>query len=85
MSAQRLEAFLAQLFVDQAARQRFLASPRAAAEQAGLSARDCAALEQIDLVGLEFAADSFAKKRAVQTKRQPTSIFSRLGQRLGGS
>ncbi|MSP38649.1 MAG: hypothetical protein EXR70_09185 [Deltaproteobacteria bacterium] len=64
MSPQRLEAFLAQLYVDELARQRFLDNPRGAAMDAGLSEADCIALETIDLVGLELASDSYAKKRA---------------------
>lgn len=77
MSAQRLEAFLAQLYVDAAARQRFLTDPHAAAANAGLSEADCTALERIDLIGLELAADSFAKKRAGQTKLRSSSRLSR--------
>ncbi|HEX2930159.1 MAG TPA: hypothetical protein VHV54_10620 [Candidatus Binatia bacterium] len=64
MSAQRLEAFLARLYVDAQARSRFLADPRREALNAGLVENDCAALENIDLVGLELASHSFAKKRA---------------------
>ncbi len=77
MSAQRLEAFLAQLYVDVEARQRFLTDPRGEATNAGLSAQDCAALEQIDRVGLELAADGFAKKRAGQAVRKSPGPLSR--------
>ena len=77
MSAARLEAFLAQLYVDETARQRFLANPHGEAANAGLSAQDCSALEHIDLVGLEFAADSFTKKRSGQAVRNSTSRLSR--------
>ncbi len=77
MSAQRLEAFLAQLYVDAGMRQRFLADPSGEAIKARLSDQDCAALEHIDLVGLEFAADSFAKKRAGQTNRNSPGRLSR--------
>ena len=70
MSAERLEAFLAQLYADEVTRQRFLANPRVEATKAGLSEQDCAALEHIDLVGLELAADSFAKKRTGQLTRK---------------
>ena len=69
MSAARLEAFLAQLYVDEQARQRFLSNPHDEAANAGLSEQDCTALANIDLVGLEFAADSFARKRAALTTK----------------
>lgn len=84
MSAERLEAFLARLYVDGPARQRFLADPKGEASNAGLSQQDCAALEKIDRVGLEFAADSLAKKHAALNNRKPASLISRLRQRLGG-
>ena len=64
MSAQKLEAFLARLYVDDNARARFLADPAREASNAGLTTDDCEALENIDLLGLEFAAASFASKRA---------------------
>ena len=64
MSAQKLEEFLARLYVDDQARARFLADPAREASNAGLTVVDCAALQNIDLVGLELAAESFARKRA---------------------
>jgi len=77
MSAERLEAFLALLYVDEQSRQRFLSDPRGEAANAGLNEQDCTALENIDLVGLELAADSFAKKRACQAPRKSPLPFSR--------
>lgn len=77
MSAQKLEAFLARLYVDVEARRRFLSDRRGEAINAGLSAQDCADLEGIDLVGLELAADSFAKKRAGQPIRKSPGPLSR--------
>ena len=62
-SANQLEAFLARLYVDPVARASFKSNPRAEAEKAGLSDEQCAALEQLDWMGLEMAARSFAKKR----------------------
>lgn len=82
MSAQRLEAFLARLYVDAAARQRFLADPHGEAANAGLSDRDCAALENIDMVGLELAADSFSKKRAAAVQRHSPNRLSRWFRRI---
>ena len=64
MSSPAFEAFLARLYTDARFRRRFLAAPRAAAERAGLSPAECAALERIDREGLEMAARSFAAKRA---------------------
>ncbi len=63
MSARDLEAFLARLYVDAAARARFAADPQAEAQRAGLSEEECASLKTIDWVGLEMAAQSFARKR----------------------
>ena len=73
MSAARLEAFLAQLYVDEQARRRFLSNPHDEAANAGLSEQDCTALANIDLVGLEFAADSLAQeaRRSGSEKNHP--------------
>jgi hypothetical protein len=57
------EAFLAKIYVDADARKRFLDDPRKAAQLAGLNETEFAALAAIDLAGLEFASDSFARKR----------------------
>jgi hypothetical protein len=77
MNAERFEAYLAKLYVDDKARSRFLADPRAEARTAGLTAEQCLALESIDIVGLQLAADSFAKKRAAQASRKNTSRLAR--------
>jgi hypothetical protein len=82
MSAQKFEAFLAKLYVDDNARSRFLADPRREASNAGLTEEDCTALEKIDLVGLELAAASFARKRASGPWRQPGSKLTRWLQRI---
>ena len=63
MSSPRLEAFLARLYVDAAARRRFLADPAGTAREAGLDDGQADALATIDRVGLELAARSFAAKR----------------------
>src|SRR6202021_1973836 len=55
-SSTQLEAFLARLYVDPEARANFKASPRAEAQKAGLSEDHCAALENLDWIGLEMAA-----------------------------
>ena len=77
MSAQKLELFLTKLYVDDQARSRFLANPRREALNAGLNEEDCAALEKIDFVGLELAADSFARKRASSPPRKAVANFTR--------
>jgi hypothetical protein len=70
MSAEdeRLEALLARLYVDPAARARFLADPEAEARRAGV-----APLGPVDLVGLELAAASVAGKRGRGAGRRRTS------------
>ena len=70
MSSTRLEAFLARLYVDSEARASFKANPRAEAKKAGLSDEQSTALENLDCIGLQMAACSFAKKR--QLKRRPS-------------
>jgi len=64
MTTPRFEHFLAQLYVDEEARRRFVSDPRAAAAAAGLDAGEINALEKVDLTGLELAARSYAFKRA---------------------
>lgn len=73
MSTPRLEAFLAKIYVDEDARRRFLADPRGEALRAGLNDADVAALETMDLVGLELTVRSLTHKRAGRRK----SIFRR--------
>ena len=63
MSAGNFEAFLARIYVDPDARARFLADPHSEAQKAGLTEVEREALVNIDRVGLEFAAQSFARKR----------------------
>ena len=57
------ESFLARLYVERPARERFLADPHGEAAAAGLTADEIAAAVGIDRVGLELAAASFAHKR----------------------
>jgi hypothetical protein len=77
MSAQKFEAFLAKLYVDDQARSLFVADPKGEALNAALTEDDCAALERIDLIGLELAAHSFAAKRASSPPRKPVSNLTR--------
>jgi hypothetical protein len=70
MTSTQFEAFLARLYVDADARRSLKANPRAESKKAGLSDEQCTALENLDWIGLEMAARSFAKKR--QSKRRPS-------------
>ena len=63
MSAVRVEAFLARLYVDAEARRRFVADPRGCARQAGLAEADVDSLATLDPIGLELASRSFESKR----------------------
>jgi hypothetical protein len=63
MSTARFETFLARIYVDAEARTRFLADPRGEAMRAGLAEQEVTALEKIDRVGLELAAQSLQHKR----------------------
>ena len=57
------EQFLARLYVDDALRARFLADPVGEGVRAGLDRETAERLAEIDRVGLELAAESFARKR----------------------
>lgn len=59
-----LEAFLARLYVDDALRAAFLADPTRVLGEMHLDPALSAELLAIDRVGLELAAESFARKRA---------------------
>ena len=63
MSASTVEAFLARIYVDPQARERFLDNPVAEAARAGLSPDEIEAVKQIDQVGLELFATSLERKR----------------------
>jgi len=63
MSA-RLEAFLARIYVETEARERFLADPRTEAVAAKLDADEIEAVVNIDRVGLRMVAESLRRKRA---------------------
>ena len=66
MSTSLLEAFLARIYVDAQARERFLSEPAAEALKAGLSQDEIEAVKQIDQVGLELFAVSLERKRQRQ-------------------
>ena len=77
MSAVTFEAFLARIYVDAEAREQFLADPRGEARSAGLTDEESEALANIDRVGLELAANSFARKRATQENNKQKGKPSR--------
>lgn len=64
----RIEAVMARLFVDAAARARFLADPDGEAARAGLDAEAREAVRRVDRPGLELAAISFARKRQARDR-----------------
>ena len=64
MSSPALEAFLARLYADAAALERFLADSPAALTDADLAPDDRAALLAIDRSGLVMAARSYRAKRS---------------------
>jgi hypothetical protein len=68
MSAAALETFLARLYTDAGLRAQFLAAPGAVARRAGLDEAQVRAMEAIDRVGLELAADSYARKRDAHSR-----------------
>ncbi len=63
MSASLFEAFLAQLYVDESARAKFLADPHGEAIKAGLTTPEVEAVARIDRVGLEMLTKSLERKR----------------------
>ena len=58
-----LESFLARIYVDELARNKFLANPREEAARAGLQPNEIESMMNIDLVGLELFVSSLARKR----------------------
>ena len=63
MSESRLEVFLARIYVDQTAREKFLADPRGEAMRAGLAPHEIDDVANIDRDGLELLAHSLEHKR----------------------
>jgi hypothetical protein len=63
VSVSKLETFLARIYVDRLARERFLNNPSEEAADAGLSLEEIDAVKEIDQVGLELFVDSLERKR----------------------
>jgi hypothetical protein len=70
VSVSIVEAFLARIYVDAKARERFLSDPTAEARAAGLSPDEVEAVTQIDQVGLALFADSLERKRQRQCAKR---------------
>jgi hypothetical protein len=70
VSASIVEAFLARIYVDAQARERFLSNPTAEARAAGLSPEEVDAVTQIDQVGLELFAVSLERKKQRQCAKR---------------
>jgi len=63
MNDSRLESFLANIYVDKKAREKFLADPRGEATKAGLTAQQVEDVIKIDRDGLELLAHSLERKK----------------------
>ena len=74
-----LEAFLARIYSDKAARERFLANPEAEARRANLDEAAVTALCAIDRDGLALAARSYERKREQKAGR---SLWRRMIERF---
>lgn len=77
MSSTTLEVYLARLYTDATAREKFLADPEFEARNASLSDADVMALAGIDQAGLRMAATSYANKRA-QHRRSRQTLYDAL-------
>jgi hypothetical protein len=64
-----LEAFMARLYVDEAARARFVRDPEHEARSFGLTDVEARALQSLDLDQLALAAHSFTHKRRHARRR----------------
>jgi hypothetical protein len=71
-----VEIFLARLYSDPAALDRFTADPAGEARRAGLAEPVVAELARADMMGLRMAADSYGWKRR---QHRPASIRTRGG------
>ena len=71
MSASRFEGFLARIYVDEEAREKFLADPRGEALKAGLTAGEVEAVASIDRVGLGLLTKSLERKRLRRFPKPP--------------
>jgi len=63
MSSSAIEGYLARLYADKTARDKFLADPEGEARHAGLNDADTLATQAINGVGLHMARTRYAYKR----------------------
>jgi len=70
-----LEAFLARIYTDPQALDRFLSDPRGEAVRAGLDREVAEAAAGMNRADLQLAAHSFARKRA---RAAPRSLLQRV-------
>ena len=82
MSSPRFEAFLARLYSDESAAERFLNAPEELIDEARLDARERLAALTIDRPGLMLAAASFAAKRSRRRGRWPQWLRGLLARRV---
>ncbi|MFN0169710.1 MAG: hypothetical protein ACKV22_25075 [Bryobacteraceae bacterium] len=82
MTTPAFEAFLARLYTDASARQRFLHNPHAEARNAGLTDSEVTAIAEIDKDALAAAALSFDRKRRAKPKAVSRGVIGRLKQRF---
>jgi uncharacterized protein (UPF0276 family) len=71
---QQLESFLATIYIDRCAREKFLADPRGNAIKAGLAPFAVDAVERMDVTGLELLAASLERKRRLKSDMSPTGV-----------
>ena len=62
MTSPAFESFLARIYVDAEARERFLTDPRAEARRAALTGAEVEALVAIDRVGLRLLSEGLARR-----------------------
>lgn len=75
MSESRLEAFLARIYVDHTAREKFLADPRGEAIGAGLQPHEIEDLVNIDREGLELFTQSLRHKKEQKSHANKKSHY----------
>ena len=80
MNDSALESFLASIYVDSAARARFIADPPGEAKRAGLTSDECASLANLDRNGLELVARSLTHKRRAKLRTRKSSLAKRFWQ-----
>jgi len=74
-----IERFLAQLYTDDASRERFVRDPYRAARDAGFSEADAEEIAQLDAESLQVAARSFSRKREAKERlARHHTVFARV-------